>query len=84
MSQEPGVISGDGLHLTDDGREFLATVVKVPEIDGTFLEVETMAEAEEVDAALNAVRTVLSQLGVATSALTSELYTEAVRTARQP
>jgi hypothetical protein len=24
IGQEPGVISGDGLHLTDDGREFLA------------------------------------------------------------
>jgi hypothetical protein len=27
MSNFPGVLSGDGLHLTDDGREFLAQVV---------------------------------------------------------
>jgi adenylate cyclase class 2 len=64
------------------GREFLATVVVVPEIDGTWLEVETMAEEDEVGEALRAVRTVLADLGVAEEELTSELYTAAVIAAR--
>jgi adenylate cyclase class 2 len=64
------------------GREFLATVVRVPEVDGTFLEVETMAAEDQVDEALAAVRDVLHHLGVRDDELTSELYTEAVRNAR--
>lgn len=41
--------------FTGGDREFPATVVRVPEIGGTFLEVETMAEDADVDAALGAV-----------------------------
>lgn len=66
----------------DGGREFLATVARVPEIDSTFLEVETMADEDQVDAALSSVRAVIEQLGVAASELTTELYTDAVRAAR--
>jgi adenylate cyclase class 2 len=66
----------------DDGREFLATVVRVPEISGTFLEVEAMAEEDDLAAALDAVRTVLAGLGVRDDELTTELYTDAVRAAR--
>lgn len=83
---------GPDIHLTKDcenyrwsagDREFLATVVRVPEIDGVFLEVETMAEDHDVDAALAAVRSVLTDLGVRDADLTTDLYTEAVRAARR-
>jgi hypothetical protein len=59
-----------------------STVVQVPEIDGTFLEVETMAEADDVPAALEAVRDVIAGLGVGDEEFTTELYTDAVRAAR--
>ncbi|WP_149183993.1 class IV adenylate cyclase [Streptomyces sp. TRM49041] len=64
------------------GRRMLATLVRVPEIDGTFLEVETQAGEEEVTDALDAVRAVLSELGIGPEALTRELYTDAVRNCR--
>lgn len=64
------------------GRTFLATVVRVPEIDGTFLEVETMADEDQVDEALSAVREVLAELNVTDEQLTTEKYTDAVRNAR--
>ena len=50
--------------FVDGGREFLATVVSVSEIEGTFLEVETMADDDHIGPALEAVRGVLDQLGV--------------------
>jgi adenylate cyclase class 2 len=59
----------------------LATVVTVPEIDGTFIELETMADETEVDAALADVQTVLHDLGIADD-LTTEQYTDAVMQAR--
>ncbi|MEU3752272.1 class IV adenylate cyclase [Streptomyces olivoreticuli] len=61
-----------------DGRRMLATLVRVPEIDGTFLEVETLAQDDELHAALAAVRSVLDELGFTERDLTTELYTEAV------
>ncbi|WP_236245082.1 class IV adenylate cyclase [Streptomyces sp. CC210A] len=61
------------------GRRMLATLVRVPEIDGTFLEVETQAADDEVTDALQAVRAVLEGLGIESDALTRELYTDAVR-----
>jgi adenylate cyclase, class 2 len=64
------------------GREFLATIVRVPEIEGTFLEVETIAAGNQVDEALTAVRSVLDRLGVTADELTTGLYTDAVRAAR--
>ena len=72
----------ENYRFSEGDRDFLATIVRVPEIDGTFLEVETMAAEDQVDAALGAVRAVLEQLGVATNDLTTELYTDAVRAAR--
>ncbi|QKW19071.1 class IV adenylate cyclase [Kitasatospora sp. NA04385] len=69
--------------LTADGRQVLATLVRVPEIDGTWLEVETSAaDAAELPAALVVVRAVLHGLGIADSDLTTELYTDAVAAAR--
>ncbi|WP_040802301.1 class IV adenylate cyclase [Nocardia concava] len=66
------------------GRDMLATIVTVPEIDGTFLELETMAEAEgDLDTALSDLRSVLAELGVSSDQLTTELYTDAVARKRK-
>ena len=59
------------------GRELQATLVTVPEIDGMFIELETL----DVAAALDDVRTVLRDLGIDDD-LTTELYTDAVLRAR--
>jgi adenylate cyclase, class 2 len=49
----------------DLGREFLATLVQVPEIgDAAFLEVETLVAEDDLPAALDAIRHVLADLGV--------------------
>jgi adenylate cyclase, class 2 len=61
-----------------EGRDMLATVVTVPEIEGTFVELETMTDPEGVDAALTDVRAVLLQLGIDSEDLTTEQYTDAV------
>lgn len=68
--------------FTGRGRDMLATVVEVPEIDGTFLELETMAAEGELAAALADVRAVLTDLGIDEQDLTTELYTDAVQRAR--
>ena len=60
----------------------LATVVTVPEIDGVFIELETLADEEEFPAALGDVRAVLGELGITEDDLTTELYTDAVLRAR--
>ena len=52
------------------------------EIEGTFLEVETIAAEHDVDQALAAVRELLNELGVGRGELTTDLYTDAVRAAR--
>lgn len=68
--------------LQHGGRELLATLVQVPEIDGTFIEVETPAAEDEVAEALGTVREVLAELGIGEGDLTTELYTDAVAAAR--
>lgn len=73
----------ENYRFTMDGRDFLATLVKVPELDGTFLEVETMADLDDVPQALAAVRGVLELVGVTEAELTTELYTDAVSSARR-
>ncbi|MFJ6622062.1 class IV adenylate cyclase [Kitasatospora sp. NPDC091335] len=66
-----------------DGRQFLATLVRVPEIDATFVEVETIAPTQDhLAAALSTVRAVLAGLGINEGDLTTELYTDAVAAAR--
>jgi len=60
----------------------LATVVTVPELDGTFVELETMAAEDDVDAALADIRAVLADLGIGEEDLTTEQYTDAVLEAR--
>ena len=69
----------ENFRLSTGGRDFLATLVRVPELEDTFLEVETMAEEHDVGQALAAVRELLGQMGVTDAELTTELYTDAVR-----
>lgn len=60
----------------------LATVVEVPEIDGTFMEVETMVHAQDrLSPALGVLRSLLADLGELD--LTDEKYTDAVASARR-
>lgn len=69
--------------LRHDGRDLLATVVTMPEIEGTFLEVETVIDAAAgLPAALDAIRAVMADLGISERDLTTEMYTDAVRAAR--
>ena len=65
------------------GRDMLATVVTVPEIDGTFVELETMAGEPDMDAALRDVRAVLAEMGIGEEDLTTEQYTDAVMRTRR-
>jgi adenylate cyclase class 2 len=66
------------LLTTATGRECLATVVTVPELEGTFIEVETLVEETNLSEGLSAVRGVLAELGIGEDAFTTEKYTEAV------
>ena len=65
------------------GRQMLATLVRVPEIDGTFLEVETLVDEDEVRAALDDIRGVLADLGIGPEDLTRDTYTGAVASQRR-
>ncbi|MGP3923000.1 class IV adenylate cyclase [Streptomyces sp. 8N616] len=66
------------------GRHMLATLVRVPEINGTFLELETLVDEDgDVAAALEDVRAVLQELGIEDGDLTTELYTDAVTATRE-
>ncbi|MBB5119707.1 adenylyl cyclase [Streptomyces eurocidicus] len=64
------------------GRPMLATVVTVPEIDGSFIELETQVGEDDLRGALRDIRSVLGELGVEDDDLTAELYTDAVRARR--
>ncbi|WP_413803892.1 class IV adenylate cyclase [Streptomyces iranensis] len=67
------------------GRNLLATLVQVPEIEGVFLEIETMvSEGGELTAALDDVRSVMRELGIHEDDFTTELYTDAVAARRAP
>ncbi|MFD5699915.1 class IV adenylate cyclase [Streptomyces lasiicapitis] len=65
------------------GRRLLATLVRVPELDGTFLEVETLVDEDDVPAALDDIRDVLADLGIGAEDLTRETYTGAVAARRR-
>ncbi|WP_236789647.1 class IV adenylate cyclase [Amycolatopsis sp. GM8] len=70
--------------FTEQGRDLLATVVEIPELDGqTFLELETQAEPEDVEAALQLIRLLLAEFGVTDDDLTSESYTDRVAATRR-
>jgi adenylate cyclase, class 2 len=68
--------------FTARGRDMLATMVTVPEIDGTFIELETMTDEGDLQAALGDVRAVLGELGITKDDLTTDTYTGAVIRAR--
>ena len=63
-----------------EGRQVLATIVQVPEVDGTFMEVEMMVEEKDLAAALGSLHSLLADLRECD--LTDEKYTDAVATAR--
>ncbi|MGW2253424.1 class IV adenylate cyclase [Kitasatospora sp. NPDC001660] len=66
-----------------NGRRLLATLVRVPELDATFIEVETAAATEsDLGPALAVVRAVLTDLGIGEDDLTTESYTDAVAAVR--
>ncbi|WP_153412161.1 hypothetical protein [Nocardia macrotermitis] len=65
------------------GRDMLATIVTVPEIAGTFVELETQAAEQDLQEALADLRTVLAELDISEDELTTELYTDAVAEARK-
>jgi adenylate cyclase class 2 len=61
----------------------LATIVEVPELEDTFIEIEILVtDTAEISHALDAVRAVLADLGVSDEALTTELYTDTVAAAQ--
>ncbi|MBB5777260.1 class IV adenylate cyclase [Nonomuraea jabiensis] len=61
------------------GRAMLATMVTVPELDGTFLEIETIVDSlDQLPAALEAVRLQMYDLGITEDDLSTMDYTEAV------
>ncbi|MFJ8039277.1 class IV adenylate cyclase [Kitasatospora sp. NPDC096147] len=68
--------------LRESGWDLLATLVRVPELNGTFIEIEAVVAEGEVASALGAVRSALAGLGIHVGDLTTELYTEAVAKAR--
>ncbi|HKS48073.1 MAG TPA: class IV adenylate cyclase [Amycolatopsis sp.] len=69
--------------FTSQGRDLLATVVRIPELDGQqFLELETMADPDDVPAALGTVRGVLADLGITDADLSTESYTDRVAARR--
>ncbi|MFI0188424.1 class IV adenylate cyclase [Streptomyces sp. NPDC017082] len=65
------------------GRQMLATLLRVPEIDGTFLEVETLVAEGDVPAALADIRVTLEELGIGPDDLTRETYSGAVAAQRK-
>ncbi|MEV4016728.1 hypothetical protein AB0J35_40140 [Nonomuraea angiospora] len=68
--------------ISKSGLSLLATLVTIPELDGTFLEVEAVVEPDVVPGALRVIRQLMADVGIGRDDLTTELYTEAVRSAR--
>jgi adenylate cyclase, class 2 len=68
--------------FTAKGRDMLATTVTVPEIDGTFVELETLADEAGLAAALGDIRAGPRGAGSDQDDLTTEQYTDAVMRAR--
>jgi adenylate cyclase class 2 len=73
----------ENYRFTAQGRTLLATVVQIPELDGqTFLELETMADPDDVQAAHAVLQGVLGELGVSSDDHTTESYTDRVAARR--
>jgi adenylate cyclase class 2 len=74
----------ENFRFTAHGHPTLATMVTVPEIEGTFLEVETViAESTARDDALKAIHGVLSDLGLSDADLDPTFYIDLVLAQRQ-
>lgn len=66
-----------------EGRDMLATVVTIPELGGRpFIELETMAEPEDLRAALAAIRVIFDDLGITEDDAVTESYTDMVAKTR--
>lgn len=69
--------------LDAHGYTMLATLVTVPELDGSFIELEAVIDDDaDLRAALDAVHATLADLGVPDTDHTNETYTDAVLRAR--
>lgn len=69
--------------FTTGGLDVLATVAYVPELDETFIEIESLVGSDnEVAPALDAIRAVLTELGVTHDDETTDTYTGAVAARR--
>ncbi len=69
--------------LDHGGYRMLATVVSVPELADTFVEVETQVPAPgDVPPALQAIQGLLAELGIGASDLNSRDYTDMIQEAR--
>ncbi len=74
----------ENYRFTERGRDLLASVVEIPELPGlTFLELETLAEADDVPDALGLIRAVLGKLGIGERDLSTESYTDRVAASRK-
>lgn len=63
-----------------DRRDVLATLVRIPEVEGsgTFLEIETVTEEADLHSALSVLSAILLDLGVGPEDRTTDLYTDLV------
>jgi adenylate cyclase, class 2 len=69
--------------FTASGRPVLTTLATVPELTGTYIEIETTATGrEDLGEALDAARALLDELGIPRTDLTNEEYTQAVMRTR--
>jgi adenylate cyclase class 2 len=69
----------ENYRFSAQGRDLLATVVEIPELDGqVFIELETMAEPDDVTGALAVVRAVLADLGITDRDAVTDSYTDMV------
>lgn len=69
----------ENYRFSAQGRDLLATVVEIPELDGrVFIELETMAEPDDVADALDVVRAVLVGLDVTDEDAVTDSYTDMV------
>lgn len=74
----------ENFRFTAHGHPVVATVVTVPEVDGTFLEVETIVPDDTArDDARNAIHGVLADLGLTEADLEPTFYIDLVMAQRQ-
>lgn len=74
----------ENFRFTAHGHPIVATVVTVPEIDGTFLEVETLVPDDAArNDALKAINGVLADLGLSVTDLEPTFYIDLVLARRQ-